>query len=253
MGKLTTHVLDTSKGVPASNMTIKLYYLDEGKKELIGSFITNKDGRVDHPLLEGTNFRQGTYEIVFHAGAYQKNIDKTGDVTQKISIDWTLPRRVYDFMLLTENLDEETINNALSLTGVTHLKNKNLGDLSGGEFQRVLLARAISKKPELLVLDEPVQGVDFTGEIALYELIKKISDELNCGILLISHDLHTVMSATDHVVCLNGHVCCSGSPMDVAKNNEYKALFGEQASQILSRYEHRHDHVHTSEGEIKKN
>ena len=108
-------------------------------------------------------------------------------------------------------------------------------------------------KPDLLVLDEPVQGVDFTGEIALYKLIKKITDELNCGILLISHDLHTVMSATDHVVCLNGHVCCSGSPMDVAKNNEYKALFGEQASEILSRYEHRHDHVHTSEGEIKKN
>ena len=141
-------------------------------------------------------------------GSVEKNTDKIGYVPQKISIDWTLPLRVYDFMLLTENLDEETINNALSLTGVTHLKNKNLGDLSGGEFQRVLLARAISKKPELLVLDEPVQGVDFTGEISLYELIKKISDELNCGILLISHDLHTVMSATDHVVCLNGHVCC---------------------------------------------
>ena len=186
-------------------------------------------------------------------GSVEKNTDKIGYVPQKISIDWTLPLRVYDFMLLTENLDEETINNALSLTGVTHLKNKNLGDLSGGEFQRVLLARAISKKPELLVLDEPVQGVDFTGEIALYELIKKISDELNCGILLISHDLHTVMSATDHVVCLNGHVCCSGSPIDVAKNNEYKALFGEKASQILTTYEHKHDHVHSDEGEIKKN
>ena len=105
----------------------------------------------------------------------------------------------------------------------------------------------------LLVLDEPVQGVDYTGEIALYELIKRISDTLNCGILLISHDLHTVMTATDHVVCLNGHVCCSGSPMDVAKNNEYKTLFGEQASQILSVYEHKHDHVHSDKGEIKKN
>ena len=186
-------------------------------------------------------------------GKVEKFTNKIGYVPQKISIDWTLPLRVSDFMVLTENLDEETINKALSLTGVIHLKEKNLGDLSGGEFQRVLLARAISKKPDLLVLDEPVQGVDFTGEIALYELIKKISDELNCGILLISHDLHTVMSATDHVVCLNGHVCCSGSPLDVAKNNEYKALFGEQASQILSRYEHKHDHIHTDEGEIKKN
>ncbi|WP_440691733.1 ATP-binding cassette domain-containing protein [Candidatus Pelagibacter sp. HIMB1782] len=186
-------------------------------------------------------------------GNVEKYTNKIGYVPQKISIDWTLPLRVYDFMLLTENIDEEVIDEALNLTGVIHLKNKNLGNLSGGEFQRVLIARAISKKPELLVLDEPVQGVDYTGEIALYELIKKISDTLNCGILLISHDLHTVMTATDHVVCLNGHVCCSGTPMDVAKNTEYKTLFGEKASQILSVYEHKHDHVHSEEGQIKKN
>jgi zinc transport system ATP-binding protein len=186
-------------------------------------------------------------------GNVEKYTNKIGYVPQKISIDWTLPLRVYDFMLLTENIDEEAIDEALNLTGVIHLKNKNLGNLSGGEFQRVLIARAISKKPELLVLDEPVQGVDYTGEIALYELIKKISDSLNCGILLISHDLHTVMTATDHVVCLNGHVCCSGSPLDVARNNEYKTLFGEQASQILSVYEHKHDHVHSDEGHIEKN
>ena len=186
-------------------------------------------------------------------GQVEKYTNNVGYVPQKISIDWTLPLRVNDFMLLTENLKDEAVNEALSLTGVIHLKNKNLGNLSGGEFQRVLLARAISRKPDLLVLDEPVQGVDFTGEIALYELIKKISDTLNCGILLISHDLHTVMSATDHVVCLNGHVCCSGTPSDVARNNEYKALFGEQASQTLTHYEHKHDHVHSNDGELKKN
>jgi zinc transport system ATP-binding protein len=186
-------------------------------------------------------------------GNVEKYTDKVGYVPQKISIDWTLPLRVNDFMVLTENIKHDQIDEALSLTGVMHLKNKNLGNLSGGEFQRVLLARAISKKPDLLVLDEPVQGVDYTGEIALYELIKKISDTLNCGILLISHDLHTVMKATDHVVCLNGHVCCSGSPIDVARNNEYKTLFGDQASQILSVYEHKHDHEHSHEGEIKKN
>ena len=186
-------------------------------------------------------------------GEVEKYTNNIGYVPQKISIDWTLPLRVKDFMLLTENLRDATVDEALSMTGVSHLKDKNLGNLSGGEFQRVLLARAISKKPELLVLDEPVQSVDFTGEIALYELIKKISEKLNCGILLISHDLHTVMSATDHVVCLNGHVCCSGTPIAVAKNNEYKALFGEQAAQTLSIYEHKHDHVHSSDGEIKKN
>ena len=186
-------------------------------------------------------------------GKVEKFTNNVGYVPQKISIDWTLPLRVKDFMVLTDSIKDELIDEALSLTGVIHLKEKNLGNLSGGEFQRVLLARAISKKPELLVLDEPVQGVDFTGEIALYELIKKISEKLNCGILLISHDLHTVMSATDHVVCLNGHVCCSGSPKDVARNNEYKALFGEQASQTLSVYEHKHDHEHSIDGKIKKN
>ena len=186
-------------------------------------------------------------------GQVEKFTNNIGYVPQKISIDWTLPLRVKDFMLLTDNLKDDALDEALTLTGVKHLKDKNLGNLSGGEFQRVLLARAISKKPELLVLDEPVQGVDFTGEIALYELIKKISEKLNCGILLISHDLHTVMTATDHVVCLNGHVCCSGSPKDVAHNNEYKALFGEQASQTLSVYEHKHDHEHSNDGEIKKN
>ena len=186
-------------------------------------------------------------------GQVEKFTNNIGYVPQKISIDWTLPLRVKDFMLLTDNLKDDALDEALTLTGVKHLKDKNLGNLSGGEFQRVLLARAISKKPELLVLDEPVQGVDFTGEIALYELIKKISEKLNCGILLISHDLHTVMTATDHVVCLNGHVCCSGSPKDVVRNNEYKALFGEQASQTLSVYEHKHDHEHSNDGEIKKN
>ena len=186
-------------------------------------------------------------------GEVEKFTNKIGYVPQKISIDWTLPLRVRDFMLLTDKLKEDTMEEALSLTGVVDLKDKSLGNLSGGEFQRVLLARAISKKPELLVLDEPVKGVDFTGEIALYELIKEISEKLNCGILLISHDLHTVMSATDYVVCLNGHVCCSGSPKEVAKNNEYKALFGEQAAQTLSIYEHKHDHVHSSDGDIKKN
>ena len=184
-------------------------------------------------------------------GEVEKYTSKIGYVPQKISIDWTLPLRVNDFMVLTESLKNEIIDEALSLTGVIHLKNKNLGDLSGGEFQRVLLARAISKKPELLVLDEPVQGVDFTGEIALYELIKKISDELNCGILLISHDLHTVMSATDYVVCLNGHVCCSGTPQDVAKNPSYIELFGEQAASSIALYKHNHDHTHNQDGSIK--
>ena len=185
-------------------------------------------------------------------GKVNKFTNKIGYVPQKISIDWTLPIRVIDFMYLTDEPTDEQINIALGLTGVEHLKNKNLGNLSGGEFQRVLIARAIAKQPDFLVLDEPVQGVDFKGEIALYELIKKISEELNCGILLISHDLHVVMSATDFVVCLNGHVCCSGTPQVVAKNDEYQELFGDRASAILSIYEHKHDHTHSPDGTIKR-
>ena len=185
-------------------------------------------------------------------GTVERLTNKISYVPQKVSIDWTLPVRVIDFMVLTQDLQDQEINDALNLTGVEHLKNNNLRELSGGEFQRVLLARAIAKKPDLLVLDEPVQGVDFTGEVELYALIKKISETLQCGILLISHDLHVVMSATDYVVCLNGHVCCSGTPVAVAQNKEYRELFGEKSSQLLSLYEHEHDHVHDSDGNIVK-
>ena len=185
-------------------------------------------------------------------GTVERLTNKISYVPQKVSIDWTLPVRVIDFMVLTQDLQDQEINDALNLTGVEHLKNNNLRELSGGEFQRVLLARAIAKKPDLLVLDEPVQGVDFTGEVELYALIKKISETLQCGILLISHDLHVVMSATDYVVCLNGHVCSSGTPVAVAQNKEYKELFGEKSSQLLSLYEHEHDHVHDSDGNIVK-
>ena len=185
-------------------------------------------------------------------GSVERFTNNISYVPQKVSIDWTLPLRVIDFMVLTQVLKTEDIKYALSLTGVEHLQNNNLRDLSGGEFQRVLLARAIAKKPELLVLDEPVQGVDFNGEVALYNLIKKISETLKCGILLISHDLHVVMSATDYVVCLNGHVCCCGTPKDVAKSDHYKELFGEKSSQLLSIYEHNHDHIHDLDGNIMK-
>ena len=185
-------------------------------------------------------------------GKVEKFTDKIGYVPQKISVDWALPIRVIDFMNLTQDLTNTELNDALALTGMNHMRNNSLNDLSGGEFQRVLMARAIAKKPELLVLDEPVQGVDFTGEIALYKLIKNISESLKCGILLISHNLHVVMSKTDYVLCLNGHVCCSGTPVAVANDKKYKELFGDDVSKILSIYEHKHDHTHSSDGTIEK-
>jgi zinc transport system ATP-binding protein len=183
-------------------------------------------------------------------GQITRNTDKMAYVPQKINIDWTMPLRVIDFMKITNNLNNNQVIESLTTTGVDKLLYSQIHNLSGGEFQRVLIARAIAKKPDLLVLDEPVQGVDYNGEIALYNLIKKISVNLNCGILLISHDMHFVMSTTDHVVCLNGHICCSGTPSSVVKNPEYIKLFGEHNSETLSYYQHHHDHSHDNDGSV---
>ena len=185
-------------------------------------------------------------------GMATSNTSKMAYVPQKINIDWTMPLRVIDFMKITNNLNNTQITDSLTMTGVDKLLYNQIHSLSGGEFQRVLIARAIAKKPDLLVLDEPVQGVDFNGEIALYNLIKKISTTLNCGILLISHDMHFVMSTTDHVICLNGHICCSGNPSSVVKNPEYIKLFGEHNSETLSYYQHQHDHSHNNDGSVSK-
>ena len=183
-------------------------------------------------------------------GQITRNTDKMAYVPQKINIDWTMPLRVIDFMKITNNLNNNQVIESLTTTGVDKLLYNQIHNLSGGEFQRVLIARAIAKKPDLLVLDEPVKGVDYNGEIALYNLIKKISVNLNCGILLISHDMHFVMSTTDHVVCLNGHICCSGTPSSVVKNPEYIKLFGEHNSETLSYYQHHHDHSHDNDGSV---
>ncbi len=176
---------------------------------------------------------------------------RVGYVPQRISVDWTLPLNVDRFMCLTAHLGDEELEAALTKTGIAHLRRENVRSLSGGEFQRLLLARAIASRPDLLVLDEPVQGVDFTGEIALYELISQIRQDLGCGILLISHDLHIVMAATDQVICLNGHVCCHGTPGAVAESPEYLSLFGGRTPELMAVYRHRHDHTHLPDGRVR--
>ncbi|MDY8107599.1 ATP-binding cassette domain-containing protein [Fulvimarina sp. 2208YS6-2-32] len=175
---------------------------------------------------------------------------RVGYVPQKFAIDRTLPLTVERFMRLTQRLTGDEIAEALARTGVSHLSRTQAGNLSGGEFQRVALARAIARKPDLLVLDEPVQGVDLGGEVALYELIQAIRTEIGCAVLLVSHDLHLVMAATDRVLCLNGHVCCHGAPRAVAAMPEYRSLFGARAAEALAVYEHDHDHVHLPDGQI---
>ena len=185
-------------------------------------------------------------------GRVQKKPDlRVSYVPQKLAVNWTLPLSVNRFLQLTNKASKDAAEAALAATDSLHLAEAQISSLSGGEFQRVLLARAIVRAPELLVLDEPVQGVDFNGEIALYKLIEDIRTRLNCGILLISHDLHVVMATTDHVICLNGHVCCSGTPASVASSKEFKSLFGDHAASGLALYEHKHDHEHLPDGQIK--
>jgi zinc transport system ATP-binding protein len=173
---------------------------------------------------------------------------RIGYVPQKLTIDWTLPLTVERLMTLTGHYSVTEIDAALEAVGASRLLKAAVQELSGGEFQRVLFARAMIRKPDLLVLDEPVQGVDFSGEVALYELVRQIRDTTQSGILMISHDLHVVMAETDTVICLNGHVCCRGTPSAVKRSPEYLRLFGERAARTLAIYEHHHDHEHHDDG-----
>ena len=173
---------------------------------------------------------------------------RIGYVPQKLTIDWTLPLTVDRLMTLTGRYSAIEIDAALEAVGAARLLKAAVQELSGGEFQRVLFARAMIRRPDLLVLDEPVQGVDFSGEVALYELVRQIRDTTQSGILMISHDLHVVMAETDTVICLNGHVCCRGTPSAVQRSPEYLKLFGERAAGSLAIYQHHHDHEHHDDG-----
>lgn len=183
--------------------------------------------------------------------AWQRPGLRVGYVPQTLALDWTMPLRVETFMSLTSRLSNSDMTSALEMVGASHTRKSEVRHLSGGEFQRVLMARAIARKPDLLVLDEPVQGVDFAGELALYDLIADIRAHLGCGIVLISHDLHMVMRATDRVVCLNGHVCCQGPPVDVMNSPDYQSLFGQRALESLALYQHDHDHTHLPDGRVR--
>lgn len=174
---------------------------------------------------------------------------RIGYMPQKLQIDATLPLSVLRFLLLAPRVNRAAVLQALEEVGIKHLAQRPLQQVSGGELQRILLARAVLRKPDLLVLDEPVQGVDVNGQIELYQLITRLRDRYGCGVLMVSHDLHLVMATTNTVVCLNRHVCCSGRPEQVSTDPAFVALFGEQAN-ALAVYNHHHDHSHDMGGEI---
>jgi zinc transport system ATP-binding protein len=169
---------------------------------------------------------------------------RIGYMPQKLYVDPTLPLTTHRFLRLAD-VSASACDEALALTGISDLKNDSFQSLSGGEIQRVLLARAILRRPNLLVLDEPVQGVDINGQNELYRIITNLKETLNCGVVLVSHDLHLVMSDSDHVICLNQHICCQGKPEKVTQDPAYINIFGN-----TSVYNHHHNHQHTLHGQI---
>ena len=172
---------------------------------------------------------------------------RIGYVPQRLAVDRSLPMTVSRFLGLTRRHRHAEMFDQLEALGVGDLADRAVQDLSGGEWQRVLLTRAVLSDPDLLVLDEPAQGVDVVGQNDLYAHIRRLRDRLGCGVLLVSHDLHMVMASTDEVVCLNHHVCCTGRPETVAAHPAYVELFGRAATAELAVYTHHHDHTHGPE------
>ena len=173
-----------------------------------------------------------------------------GYMPQRLTLDPVLPLTVRRFLRMAAKAKRAEILNVLGEVGVPQLPEAQLQTLSGGEFQRVLLARALLRDPDLLVLDEPAQQVDFQGQIDMFELIEDVRRTRGCGVLVVSHDLHMVMRATDRVLCLNGHICCSGAPEAVSAHPEYVALFGPRAAESVALYHHHHRHAHDLAGEV---
>ena len=180
----------------------------------------------------------------FQGHVVQASNLKIGYVPQKLHIDETLPITVSRFLKLPGGVTAVDIDYALTQAGVPELEKAQLSQLSGGQFQRVLLARALIGKPDLLLLDEATQGLDQRGSASFYQQIETVRQATGCAVLMISHELHVVMSASDRVICLNGHVCCEGTPAVVASAPEYRALFGTGTGGALALYRHEHDHGH---------
>lgn len=170
---------------------------------------------------------------------------RIGYVPQRLQIDRTLPMTARRFLSLPIRQAPVASAAALARVGVPEVAERQMTDLSGGQFQRVLLARALLTEPDLLILDEPTQGLDQPGEAAFYRLIEELRRDTGCAVLMVSHDLHVVMSASDRVICLNGHICCEGTPRVVSNAPEYRALFGLGTQGALALYQHVHDHDHT--------
>jgi zinc transport system ATP-binding protein len=175
---------------------------------------------------------------------------RIGYMPQALQVESLMPLSVRRFLLLAPKADAKKAEAIAKDLGIKDYLESPVQNISGGEMQRVLLARALLNEPDLLVLDEPAQGIDINGQAALYQLIMNVRDKMHCGILMVSHDLHLVIAGTDRVVCLNKHICCSGSPSAVTQHPEFIHLFGNALADGLAVYTHHHDHKHDLEGNI---
>ncbi len=169
---------------------------------------------------------------------------RLGYVPQKLAIDRAMPLTVRRFLSLPQRSTDHAARQALNRVGLAGQEQAQMAQLSGGQMQRVLLARALLADPQILILDEPTQGMDQQGEAGFYRLIEELRLETGAAVLMVSHDLHVVMAASDRVICLNGHICCQGAPAVVSSAPEYRALFGLGTQGALALYQHAHDHVH---------
>ena len=174
---------------------------------------------------------------------------KIGYVPQQLIIDKTLPITVERFLKVAQKTNMKTLANAMNLVGTEDLLTFQMNNLSGGELQRVLLARALIAQPDVLLLDEATRGLDQPGVATFYRMVDGIRKNTNCAVLMISHDLHVVMGASDRVICLNGHICCEGAPNSVASSPEYQALFGSDVDGTFALYRHHHGHNHQTDNE----
>lgn len=170
---------------------------------------------------------------------------RIGYVPQRLQLEKTMPLKVGRFLQLPGRASSAVIHEAAERTGIVRLLERQMNALSGGQIQRVLLAKALMNQPELLVLDEATQGLDQNGSADFYQQIESVRDELACAVLMVSHELHVVMGASDRVICLNGHICCEGTPAVVSSRPEYRALFGTGTKGVLALYQHDHDHSHS--------